>query len=278
MFSLVKIAETLILPPGLFLVLGCAAAVLALFRLRKTAVLVTVVVFASIYLLSIEPVSDRLMSPLENEYPAFHAAEWKTADKAPAADAVVVLGGGSVTGAPNAPIIKKPGSDASAIPAALSADSTTRVVYAYQIAKATHLPIIAAGGAPLKARGTESEGKAMQDLLLALGMNPALVHVESESRTTWENAADIMKLYHPRKVVLVTSAYHMARAVYCFRKQGIAVIPAPTGYRVDRPATASLIRYFPDISSLRDSSNAIRERIALIFYHIRYGGLPRPKT
>jgi uncharacterized SAM-binding protein YcdF (DUF218 family) len=56
---------------------------------------------------------------------------------------------------------------------------------------------------------------------------------ESKSRNTYENAvfsADIVKPEASQNWLLVTSAFHLPRAMGCFRKAGWNVYAAPTGY------------------------------------------------
>jgi len=269
MFTLIKVAETVLLPPGVILLFGVAAAILALFKLRKSALFIAAIAFVGLYLLSIGPVAEALLGSLETEYPPLSAA-------ASSADSVVILGGGSVAGSPDAQMPLPGGAPQSvSVPASLGAESTVRVLYGFRIAKATDLPVIVSGGAPLKTAGTESEAAAAQRLLVSLGLPQSKIHIETSSRTTWENAVDVHRLYNPRTIVLVTSAYHMPRAVYCFRKQGIHVIPAPTDYQIDRPALSSFFRFLPDIWALRDSTIAIKERAGLLVYRVLHGGLPR---
>ena len=67
----------------------------------------------------------------------------------------------------------------------------------------------------------------------ALAMTQALygddrgMELESRSRTTFENAAEVRKMLgeNPGPLLLVTSAFHMPRAIGCFRKLGMDVIP-----------------------------------------------------
>jgi len=66
----------------------------------------------------------------------------------------------------------------------------------------------------------------------------------------------------------------MRRAVYCFQKQGIDVIPAPTNYTVNREP-GSGPDFMPTAYALQTSSTAIRERIAMLFYRLRYGAVPK---
>ena len=75
----------------------------------------------------------------------------------------------------------------------------------------------------------------MRDCLLKLGVADADVIVEPTARTTFENPVEtspaILKARNLRRVVLVTEAVHMPRALKCFRKQGIDAEPAACFHR-----------------------------------------------
>ncbi len=69
----------------------------------------------------------------------------------------------------------------------------------------------------------------MRLLLIAMGVPATAIQVEDQSRSTRENAlciARLLKTESGRKV-LMTSDYHMARAVRAFRKAGVDAAPRP---------------------------------------------------
>ena len=93
--------------------------------------------------------------------------------------------------------------------------------------------------------------------------------METNSRNTWENARETMKLGY-EKVVLVTSAYHIKRSVYCFNRQGVSVIAAPTDYKCDRGYNYDFFSFLPSISCLNNSYLALHEYVGLLIYRIIY--------
>ena len=92
---------------------------------------------------------------------------------------------------------------------------------------------------------------------------------------TFQEAKAISKIfdnekdYISRKIILVTSAFHMKRAKKVFEKEGFTVIPYPVDFK-SRNSFISLfenpINWFPSASSLDRSSSAIREIIGRIIY------------
>ncbi|MBA3033158.1 MAG: YdcF family protein [Gammaproteobacteria bacterium] len=103
-----------------------------------------------------------------------------------------------------------------------------RLRYGARLAHYSGLPVMLSGGAVID--GYDSEAKIMAESLHRdFGVAPQWI--EASSRDTQENArfsANILEAAGIRRIVLVTHAAHMRRAVNEFAAQGIAVIPAPT--------------------------------------------------
>ena len=65
------------------------------------------------------------------------------------------------------------------------------------------------------------DGGWIRDHLIALEIPEGEIIHEVEARTTWENASHSVKIMREQEVksaVIVTSAFHSARALACFRK------------------------------------------------------------
>ena len=80
----------------------------------------------------------------------------------------------------------------------------------------------------------EQEAELTRDLLIALGVAPERILVEDRSRNTIENAIYSRDMAQPKLGevwLLVTSAWHMPRAVGCFRRAGFDVLPYPVDFR-----------------------------------------------
>ena len=97
--------------------------------------------------------------------------------------------------------------------------------------------VLSGGEGALVATGL-SEAAAMRDFFLAQGLAPERLVVEARSRNTWENAILSLEVAQPRPGetwLLVTSAWHMPRAVGCFRRAGWTLLPYPVDYRTQPP-------------------------------------------
>lgn len=82
--------------------------------------------------------------------------------------------------------------------------------------------VVLSGGRTRGAARAESE--AMAEVALALGLPATALVVESESRSTYENAHRVAELLGARglsRVLLVTTPFHLRRAVRWFRRAGL---------------------------------------------------------
>jgi uncharacterized SAM-binding protein YcdF (DUF218 family) len=90
-------------------------------------------------------------------------------------------------------------------------------------------------------------GEAMRALLMKLGVRADDVLVERQSLTTYENAVESARILQGRqlsRILLITDATHLKRAVACFRKQGMEVVPCGCAYRL-RDSPFELSRLLP---------------------------------
>jgi len=121
--------------------------------------------------------------------------------------------------------------------------------------------------------GNEAEGA--ETLLTALGVPQDRLILEAKSRDTYENAAFLKEeltrlgeLGPGQRWLLITSAYHMPRAMGAFRAAGFDVEPWPVDYRTR--GTADLTRPFDKVSEgLRRVDVASREWAGLLAYWLR---------
>ena len=86
-----------------------------------------------------------------------------------------------------------------------------------------------------------------------------------------ENTADeavaVKELINPSKrIILVTTAYHMYRAKKLFEKQGFEVVPYKVDYKSERNAEMTIINFLPSADNLQTTETAVREIIGRLFY------------
>ena len=248
-----KSIAQLLLPPGGLILLGLIGLIFWKRWWGRGFVLLSL---TALWLLSTEPVRDALTSPLEFRYSVLDV------HKVPANGAAIVLLGGGVY--ENAP--EYGGRDE------LGRYALMRTVYAADIARQNGLDIYASGASPL-AEDAEPEGEVMRRWLLKLGLPESAAFAETAANTTWENASYMKTLLSGKgidTVVLVTSAWHMPRSVWCFESQGLKVIPAPTDFMTKQKAY-DLRSYLPHWTTLAASGQAMHEYIGLFWYRLKYG-------
>ena len=108
----------------------------------------------------------------------------------------------------------------------------------------------------------------MADLLMKLGVQESDLMIEDASRTTYDNAVETTKLLKKRQIrmaLLVTDAVDMFRALRCFRKQGVELIPSPCHYR----ATSyqfSLPGFIPNPRAAVNCNRACHEWLGTVWY------------
>ena len=127
--------------------------------------------------------------------------------------------------------------------------------------------VISGGNGSLLLEG-EGDADTAPKLFAALGIPASRLVLEGKSRNTSENVANIRDLVQPAaddNWLLVTSAFHMPRAMGLFHKAGFPVMPWPVDYRTSGEEGIGL---FGDnaLDSLQTTTTAIREWCGLVAY------------
>ena len=148
-----------------------------------------------------------------------------------------------------------------------SAERMTEAVALARLYPSARLVFTGGSNSLTAQEGTEAEQAI--ELWVSLGVANERVLLEDKSRNTSENAVFSRGLVAPKpgeRWLLVTSAWHMPRAVGLFRKAGFAVTPYPVDFRTEASA-ARLLRPTLDIASGIALFNAgTREWIGLAAY------------
>lgn len=194
-----------------------------------------------------------LMRGLERRYAVLPAPQ------CPSADAIVLLGG---TVYP----VEPPRVEAEE----MSGSRAVRAVRLFHAGKAPK--ILCAGGVPYEPLPgvVRNEAVDMRELLQDLGVPPSAVMLEENSRNTRENAlyaARILKESGDCSVLLVTSAFHMPRAVALFEREGLEVVPAPSDVRSTGDPWR-LSRLLPTPEGLKLTTLAVNEYVGYWGYKL----------
>lgn len=244
-FIITKVLLWLILPPASILLLLTAGA-LAIQSHRCLGRLPLAAGVLLLYLFSVQPVSEALLQPLEKAFPPF-------TNKAVDADAIVVLGGG-VRDLSWAGLRPEP-----------SGASLARTIAGISLYKTFHLPLLITGGSGDPARPDLKEAEAMARTAVDLGVPRKNLIIDNSARNTVESARMVRGLIAGKRIILVTSAFHMKRAYAMFKKQGLDVIAAPTAYLCG-PGRLSPYSFIPRTDDLSLSTTALSEYLSLAWY------------
>jgi len=157
---------------------------------------------------------------------------------------------------------------------ALSRATLVRTFAFLQLEIPPEVDIFIVGGGPF----TVSEADVVARLMIQLGLEPARLTVEPESRNTLENAHRAAELLLPEnpRIVLATDALHMPRAAFAFEESGFQVCRQPlTSYYVRAFGLTALI---PQAGALDKSRRALREIAATIYYRASIPHRPLTRT
>lgn len=152
--------------------------------------------------------------------------------------------------------------------------SSDRIFHAVRLYKQGYVEkIFVSGGAAFISKAYEKESIFIKQYLLSIGIPDSVLIIESESRNTYENA-----LYTKRKLeqqgfllkqnrfLLITSGYHMKRALRVFQKQGFQI----DSYSVD--GSSGSVRWqldellIPTIASFQNWDILIHEWVGYVAY------------
>jgi uncharacterized SAM-binding protein YcdF (DUF218 family) len=147
----------------------------------------------------------------------------------------------------------------------LSGFAANRLLTAVELYNQLQIPIIVSGGRVFESTGREAE--IAQATLLRLGVPADKIIIENQSINTTENARfskEKLLTYGFQQPILVTSAFHMPRAVKQFDKVGITVTPFPADYQTNVQGGLGFRQWWPDADGLSNFSLAVKEYVGLL--------------
>lgn len=208
---------------------------------------------AVLYLGSIPLVGGRLLGWVESRYPAVPVAQVEPAD------AIVVLGGilGPKMGEGFVANFSETSERFEAGVALIRAGKAGRLVFT---------------GARMGWRDTPAtEGDELKRLAVACGVPPEKILVTGEVENTAGEAAataTLMKANGWKRVILVTTGWHMPRSAYQFRQAGADCLPFPVDFRLDRARATAAIDFVPRAEAWQMTETALRETYGYWFYRL----------
>lgn len=252
-FTLSKTLWFLAAPSNALVLAVVLSLLLILVGLRRVGRGLLVLATLGLLVFGFSPVANFIMSPLEERFPQFH-------DDGQPITGVLLLGGAELPDiglARGQPAFSEAGERVIAF-----ADLARRYPQA-------RLVFVGGSGA-LFPDGKGKEAAMMRQSLSVLGIAPERVEFEELSRNTAENAAFAARLVKPKpgeRWLLVTSAFHMPRAMGCFRAVGFPVVAYPVDYRTVGPE--ALEDTFSRAASGLDFTDVgVKEWVGLVAYYL----------
>ncbi len=235
-----KLLPVFVLPIGVVSLLVLLA---AWKKWRWAAVLAVGVLLAS----STGVVADVLLRSLENAYPA------RSIGSLPECDAVLVLGG-----------VLSPGKEPGLITE--WSEAVERFEAGVQIVQRGKARVVLFTG---DTRG--SEGTALQREALERGVPREQTAVIGAVGNTADEAAQLKRYaaqHGLKRVVLVTSAWHLPRAMRLFKKAGVELVPFPVDFRALPNRALPYLDWIPSAGALGKTELALRECYGMAFYAV----------
>lgn len=245
MLYVLKNLMLLCLPPSIFIILLMILTIHLYRCLQRKAALMLLLITLLIYCSANGYLAERLM----------HSLEYRYQNQLPKdADVIVLLGGGATADTPN--LLGK---------GHLSSGAANRLLTALQLHQQTELPIIVTGGKVFADTGCEAE--IAKRILMQVGVQPEKIFQDNQSLNTRQNAEQVKKILQAQgfsKPILVTSAYHMPRAVSNFQNRQIPVVPFAADYRTNQVNSEFKIdKFIPTAGAIEDIAICLWEYVGL---------------
>lgn len=257
LFWLKKILTIPLLPLYISLLWGLAGVALLWTKryVRPGRLFVTVGV-AVLLVASNKLVSTLLLRPLELRYPAIPEA--RSASELPHdvahAAAIVVLGGGHA----DAPGLSRVNQ--------LSNASMARITEAVRLVRLLPQTKLVVSGHHIKEL---SHAQVLAEAAASLGIPPERIVRLDDPRDTEDEIHEVAKRFGEAPVVIVTSAWHLPRAMQLCGSMGVKGVPCPTGYmlRPDGNFRSQLLSW--NLEALEGSTKAIHEYVGAVWLKLR---------
>lgn len=248
-FTLSKVLWWFAEPGNALLFLLCLGVVLLFSPWRRAGRRITALATVLALAISILPVGGWMMTKLENRFPV-------AIDLPERIDGIVSLGGvvnQFVTKARGQVAVGEAVERLTALAGLARQYPDARLIFSGGSGSLTHTDI--------------KEADVLTPFLRQIGLDASRVTFDNQARNTHENAVRVRELANPQpgeNWILITSAFHMPRAVGSFRKVDWQMIPYP----VDFHTTGDIgFNFFPNFSGrLNGLGLAVHEWLGLVFY------------
>jgi len=233
------------MPPACGFLLAVTGTITRMAGRRRTAAALWIGAALLLYLAAIGPVANALLRPLEASYPALPDAQIL-----PSVRFIAVLGNGYDP------------RDGIPITAALPLDGLARITEGVRLLRLLPGAKLVVSGGAIGREAPSALGYAT--FAQSLGVEPGDIVKLDQALDTADEARGVTALVGDSAFYLVTSAYHMRRAMRLMQHAGAHPIAAPTGQLTSlRPELAAGF-LVPNSASLRKTEVALHEYLGLL--------------
>jgi uncharacterized SAM-binding protein YcdF (DUF218 family) len=250
-FILSRALGFLLVPSNSITTIAVVGLLLLVLR-RRSGTAASGVALALLVTASLSPLGNMLLTPLEQRFPGMKFPDGPI-------EGIIVLGGSydTVSHSYESTIV-------------LQEDTKPVSVIPDLARRFSNAKIIFSGGTDDLSGSEVSEANIVKQIFVSWGISADRILIEERSSTTEENARFTAQSTNPSpqsRWLLVTSAYHMPRAMGAFRKAGFSVIAFPVGYRTHGwqdlwwPSSTAT-------DNLRRTDVAVHEWLGLVAYRL----------
>ena len=241
--------SSLVMPLTIFLLLLLSGLLLMLLKKKKSSSILIVIALIWLALVSFAPLPHLLIGSLERTYPPLTDVSRLSSDTAVH---IIVLGSGHISD--------------QALPAnnQLSGNALGRLVEGIRLHRL--LP-----GSKLITSGWQDDDPVPNALVLKqtaclLGVSPDDVFTLEEPVNTEEEAICYRRNFgNAHKMIVVTDAAHMPRAIIWFRKAGLNPIAAPTNHLIKHSPNQTSFNFLPSSDYISEIECAMHEYIGILW-------------
>ena len=116
-------------------------------------------------------------------------------------------------------------------------------------------------------KAKKTEGAVLKEYAISNGIPSEKIFVTKDVENTADEAVAVKELIsQSKRIILITSAYHMYRARRLFEKQGFIVIPYKVDYKATKKDTTTLMDFLPSAGNLKLTEIGFKEIIGRLFY------------
>ncbi len=250
-FTLSKLVWFVLQPSAVLVGLVGIAAVAGFTRFRRTAKISLLLAAAGLFVTGFSPLSSALYLPLEERF--------ERVEPDGEVAGIIVLGGVFDS------------DTAEARGTTEFNEAAERITEVIVLARRhRHARIVFTGGSARLFTTGMTEAEGARRYFKSVGLDPNRIIYDDQSRNTYENAIYTKALASPKQGetwLLVTSAFHMPRAVGCFRQIGMPVVPWPVDFRTAGVRSLKSMMRSP-AQGLQRTDRALKEWVGLFVYRL----------